>query len=504
MDFEKDKDGPAANLDSQMLKGSAWMIALRWSIRLTGVISTIVLARLLAPDNFGIVAMAMVFVGMLEILNQSGQKSAIIRHENPTRPVYDTSWTMSVIIGLAIGAAIALLAPLTSFYFHEPRAIPVMQCLGLRAAIGGFENIGVVDFRRDIRFDRFFRYNMYPKLISFVVTIGLAFLWRNYWALVAGILTLQVATIVFSYIMHPYRPRFSLAKIAELRSFSGWTLFRTMGTYFNAQIDQIAVGGVFGASIMGRYTVAADVAVSPTEEINGPMVAVLYPVMSTVRNDPVRLRQLYLRTLYWSAIICASASVGVTLVAHDMVILLLGTKWLQAEPLVGYLALSAGMLGLSSGAYTTFDALGKPHLGARMQWVRLIFLAVCIVPVALLARDPQAIALTRLVVTAAFIPTLFFAVGHEIGISPGDYFKLLFRPILAATIMAAVVYPANYFLAPGPFRLAFDVILGSFTFGGALLALWWASGAPESAEKDILSVMRRLFRSRTDHPAARV
>ncbi len=94
--------------------------------------------------------------------------------------------------------------------------VPVMQWLALRAVIGGFENIGTVNFRRDLRFDRFFRYNMYAKLVSFCVTITLAVLWRNYWALVAGIISSQLALNVASYLMHPYRPRFSLAKVGEI------------------------------------------------------------------------------------------------------------------------------------------------------------------------------------------------------------------------------------------------------------------------------------------------
>ncbi len=482
-----------------MLRGSVWMIALRWTIRLTGLISTIILARLLIPADFGIVAMAMVVVGMLELLNQTGQKLAIIRHEEPTREHYDTAWTLSVILGLLIGAAIVLVAPFTSFYFHEPRAVPVMQFLALRAVIGGFENIGTVDFRRDLRFDRFFRYNMYPKLISFFVTITLALIWRNYWALVAGIITSQLALNISSYVMHPYRPRFSLAKIGEIWSFSGWTLFRTIGIYLNAQIDQVAVGGVFGATIMGRYSVAADLASSPLDEVNGPMVAVLYPVMSRVQRDAPRLRALYLRTLYWSAIICASASVGVTMVAHDMVRFVLGEKWLIAEPLVGWLAISAGLLGLSSGAYTTFDALGKPHLGARMQWVRLLFLAVAIIPVALYAQFPRYIAATRMVVTAVFMPTLLFAVGREVGMSWRDYLKALWRPFVAAAIMAVVIYPVNRIVPPSNLRLLFDILLGAASFGSALLSLWWFSGAPDTPERDIVTlVYRHLGRRRGD------
>jgi lipopolysaccharide exporter len=479
-----------------MLLGSVWMIGLRWAIRLTGVVSTIFLARLLTPSDFGVVAMAMIFVGMLELLNQTGQRLAIIRHPEPTRAHYDTAWTLSVMVGLAIAVTIEGLAPVTRFYFHDPRVVPVMQCLAFRAATSGFENIGTVDFRRDLQFNRFFIYNMLPKLISFVVTLAFAVALRNYWALVIGMLSFQAALIVLSYAMHPYRPRFSLARVDEIWSFSFWTLFKFIGNYLNLQVDQIAIGGISGAPAMGRYSVATDVASSPSRELNDPMVAVLYPVMSAVQGDRVRLRDLYIRTLCWSAIICASASVGVTCVAHDMVRVLLGPKWVDVEPLMGWLALSAGVLGLSSGAYTTFDAIGMPHLGARMQWVRLMFLVVAIAPVAWLTHNLQFIAATRLVVTCVFMPNLFFVVGNAIGVSPRDYAGALWRPFAAAAAMGGVILLVNAVLPfEGLFRLLLDVIAGAATYVSVILALWRHSGRPDTPEKDITEFLRsRLTR----------
>ena len=293
-----------------MLAGSIWMIALRWAIRLTGLVSTVILARLLNPSDFEIVAMAMLVVGMLEILNQTGQKLVLIRHASPGREDYDTAWTLSVLVGCAVGVFILALSPVASAYFHESRALPVMQCLAVRSVIAGFENIGVVDFRRDLRFDRFFSYNVYPKLIAFVVTVGLAFALRNYWALVAGILANQITAVAMSYTLHPYRPRFSLVKLREMHSFSGWTLFKQIGFYFNAQIDQAVIGGLLGAASMGRYAVAADLATSASQEINDPMVAVLFPVMATIRHNSEKLRDLYIKVLSWSAVVCASTSVG--------------------------------------------------------------------------------------------------------------------------------------------------------------------------------------------------
>src|SRR3954451_25056865 len=120
--------GPGAD----MLRGSAWMIGLRWAMRLIGVVSTLVLARLLTPDDFGVVAIAMVVVGMFEMLGDTGQGAAIIRHRNPTRDHYDTAWTIYVAVVIALGAGIYMIAPLTNIYFHDERASLVMQCLSIR------------------------------------------------------------------------------------------------------------------------------------------------------------------------------------------------------------------------------------------------------------------------------------------------------------------------------------------------------------------------------------
>jgi O-antigen/teichoic acid export membrane protein len=476
-----------------MFRGSVWMVLLRWGVRLTGLLSTIILARLLIPSDFGIVAMAMFVVSLLELLAQSGQTLAIIRHHNPTRADYDTAWTLSVAVGLVVAILIWVAAPITAAYFHESRVQPVMQWLSVRSLLAGFENIGITDFRRDLKFNLFFLYNISGKVISFVVAIPLAFMWRSYWALVAGIIVAQLARNVMSFIMHPYRPRLSLAKLSEMGSFSAWTLVKVAGGYFNAQADQIVVGGLLGSGAMGGYAVATDLASSPSKEITEPMVAALYPVMARARSDQGALRRLYIKTFGWSAVICASTALGVLMVAHDLVHLVLGNKWLTVEPLMGWLALSGGLLGLSAGAYTTFDALGKPRLGAQMQWVRLVILVVALVPVSLFLRDMSAIAIARFAVTALFIPTLLLAIGREINISASDYLGALWRPALASACMCTILYFANGELVPGDLRLACDVVMGAVSFVVILLFLWRLAGKPQGPERDFQDAVAGLF-----------
>lgn len=477
-----------------MLRGSAWLIGLRWAMRLIGVISTIILARLLSPQDFGIVAVAMILVGLFEMLNLTGQASAIIRHEAPTREHYDTAWTVSVLIGIGIAICILIAAPFTKIYFHEPRSILVMQCLAVRAVLGGLENIGTVDFSRDLRFERFFVYNVCTKILQFALTVTLAIVLRNYWALVWGILVGQLSRTILSYVMSPFRPRLSFARTGEIWSFSIWTFARSVAMYLQTQVDNIVIGGIAGSAVMGRYTVAKDVAASPTQEIINPMVAALFPVMSKCRNDPAELHALYLRMLGWSAIICVSTGVGVTMIADDLVRVVLGPKWIDATPLIGWLALNAGMGALLAGTATLLDVLGKPYIGARIQWSRFIVFTCVIFAVAYTLHSVIAVVQARLLVTTVFIPSIIFAVRRVTGVPARDYFKAMWRPFTAAAVMALAIWTLNEVLPfQGAPRLLLDVAVGAASYIAAVMVLWDLSGRPRAAEQDILALAQRAY-----------
>jgi O-antigen/teichoic acid export membrane protein len=478
-----------------MLRGSMWTLGIRWSIRLTGLVSTVLLARLLTPADYGIVAIAVVIVGAVDVFRLTGERSAIIRHPDPTREHYDSAWTMSVLLGLGLGMIILLLSPISASYFHEPRALAVVQVLAVRTMASGFENIGTLNFQRDLKFHKQFQFNAGATIASFVVTLVAAIVLRNYWALVIGMWTKQIAINVLSYTMEPFRPRFSFTKVREIWSFSIWTLVKGVGMYFNTQIDKIAIGGFAGAALMGRYDVASDLATSPSRELNDPVVTVLFPVMSTVQNDPVKRRTLYLGVLYWSGIICAATSIGVAVVANDMTDLVLGAKWHDVRPLIPWLSLSFGVLGLSSSVYSAFDTLGQPGRSARLQWLRLLCLAIFAFPVAYFSRSLEAVAMTRFFVTLAITPTLFVALGRALDVRLREFVVTLWRPVIAGGLMGAAVLGTNAMLSlVGPPRLAIDIVVGALSFSGVMMFLWQLVGCPDGPEQTVWARLSPAFR----------
>jgi len=170
-----------------MIKGSIWMVAMRWTVQGIGLISTMILARLLTPADFGIVAMGMLVVGLLEIFSSLGVDLALIRNQAAEPGHYNTAWTFRVFQCTFITVLLLIFAPFAADYFGDPRVTIVIQILSLSVFFDGFENIGVVAFRKDLDFSKEFRFGVYKKLLGFVITVPLAFTLKSYWALVAGV-----------------------------------------------------------------------------------------------------------------------------------------------------------------------------------------------------------------------------------------------------------------------------------------------------------------------------
>jgi lipopolysaccharide exporter len=204
------------------------MVLSRILDRSLGFVSMIVLARLLVPADFGLVAMATAVVAILEVIKSFGFDVALIQNSSATRDHYDTAWTCNVILGLLIaGVLLALAVPAARFY-GQPNVTGVMLCLALVASVSGFENVGVVAFRKEMQFNKDFNLFLANRIIAFAVTIPLAFALRNYWALVLGTLVGRTAYVTLTYVAHPFRPRFSLAQRGEFFHFGKWLVTSTV------------------------------------------------------------------------------------------------------------------------------------------------------------------------------------------------------------------------------------------------------------------------------------
>ncbi|MHA1568797.1 MAG: oligosaccharide flippase family protein, partial [Alphaproteobacteria bacterium] len=201
---------------------------MRFGIRVIGLVSTVILARLLVPEDFGLVALATVLAAGLAVFSEFSFDVALIQNQNAQRIDYDTAWTLSIIRNGLIAALLVALADPAAAFFGDSRLEEILYWLALGTFIEGFQNIGIVDFRKNLVFSKDFAFMTSAKLVSFSVTIVLAFFWRDYWALIAGILAGNCARVVLSFILHDFRPVLALKAWRPILSFSKWLLMNNI------------------------------------------------------------------------------------------------------------------------------------------------------------------------------------------------------------------------------------------------------------------------------------
>ena len=268
-----------------MARGAVWMLLLTFVDRSVGLVSTLILARLLVPADFGIVAMAWSFIFIAELLAAFGFDVALIHKQDATRRHFDTAWTMNVSLGAAIVILMMVAARPVSIFYAQPAVFWVICALAWSPLIAGFENIGVVAFRKDLDFRKEFAYQIIRRLVGFAVTVPLAFLLRNYWALVAGTLAARLAGTGASYFVHPYRPRFSLAEFASLFRFSRWLLLNNIVGFLKERSSDFVIGRLNGPAALGVYNVSYEVASMPTTALSAPINRALLPGFARIAGD---------------------------------------------------------------------------------------------------------------------------------------------------------------------------------------------------------------------------
>lgn len=487
------------DLARRVAAGAAWMVALRLVTRLLGVASMLVLARLLTPTDFGLVALATTIAALLDIASDFNFDLAIIRDRRAGRPEYDTAWTLALAKGVLLAVLLAGLAGPLARFFAEPRLAPVLGWLALAAFLQGLGNIGTVDFRRDLEIAREFRFHLYGRLAQLLAGVGFALLWRDWRALVAAILARRVALLVASYTMSAYRPRPSLARLKALVDFSKWVLANNALSFVRERVDALVVGKLAGPGALGLYAIAQEIADLPTSELAQPIARAAYPGYARIADERGRLANAFLEGLGLVLAICLPASVGIALLADPLVQVLLGPAWVAAVPLIEALVLYGLMRTVSTLAGPVYLALGRvriePALLALYLAMLLPLLTLLVLRMGVLGAvwALSACAAVNLVLNLVILTRL-------LGLGPGRMVAVVWRTLVAGALMATGVATVTQLVELPGARLAVGVATGAPLFAASLFGLWWLAGRPAGAERTLLAHARDLL-ARLPRPA---
>ena len=480
--------------------GAGWVLAWRMLTRLLGLGSTLVLVRLLSPEDFGLVALAAAFALALDVCLSIGIEDQIVRARDPTPALYHTAFTMNLLRCALVAGLITLAAGPAAAFFADARLHDVLLALAASAALSGATNIGIADFRRHLSFDKEFQLQLLPRLLGISVTLGVAWGWHSHWALVLGILANRAGIVAMSHLLHPYRPRLSLSAWRELIGISVWAWLISLAAVVRDRADSMVVGRLLGPAPLGVYAVGVEVAVLPTTEMVDPICRACMPgFAATLRSGgDAAAGDAWLRIMALMALLTLPAGTGASLVAGPLVALAFGPAWAEAAPVITILGLACTftLLGNVSGALLNARAALRAILGVTLVAAALrIVLLLALVPALGVTGAALAVGIAVVLEQLALVGCVLRLLRLR-GIA---VLRCIARPVLAAAAMALVLWQAGLgWAAPPPDAagaarmLAGAIPMGVAVYAAALWLLWRGAGAPAGAESDMLRMLGRF------------
>ena len=356
--------------------------ALLWqSGRLVGtklifVVRTLILARLLTPEDFGLVAIAVVGVELMLTLTELGMIPALVQQPDADRHQYDLAWTVGLGRGLVIAAAVFVAAPAVAAFFGEPRAVALLRFMALRPLLDGIASIRVAVLIRELRFRSLTLLHLPEALVNAVVSVGLAHA-IGVWAIVVGALVSKAAYVITSYTVAPYRPRFAFDAGAArpLVQFGRWIFAVGIVSFIGRALLQAAISRRLGTAELGLYVLASRLAFLPSEFATDVVGAVAFPLYVQLRDDPERVSRIFRSLVIGLAALLVPASVVLIALAPSLASDVLGSRWDGTAPLIRVLSL-AGMIGLLGDAIIPmFRGFGRPERQFAVEFVQSVVLA---------------------------------------------------------------------------------------------------------------------------------
>jgi lipopolysaccharide exporter len=495
-----------ASISSRLAKGTAWLSLARLLVNALSIVSTFVLARLLAPADFGLVALGTTLMLVVTEVTELSLAQALVRHAEPTRTHFDTAWTLNALRGLLLGGAFAAAGAPLAQWLGDARLTGIMAALGASIVLGGLANPRRVLLTRALIFWQEFVLNVGQKLAGVLAAVLVAWLTQSYWALVVGILVTQLANLVISYLVLPYLPRPRLAHARELLGFSLWLTAQQFVNSLNWRFDALVVGKLLGTQALGYYSMGSQLAAIPTRETTSPLRQTFFPAFSAMRDEPARLAAAYQRAQAVVTAVALPAGVGAALVADPLIRLLMGETWAPAVFIVQALAAIYAVQTLGGSV----DAVAMARGETRLLFVRSLQMLLVRVPVIvaglLLWGLPGLIAAR--VATGLLATLVNMRLVHRlIGVGLGAQLQVNRRALFSAGAMVAVALAVGHQLphSSTPAQLAWELAaVGTAAVLGYCVATavqWQAAQRPPGPEQELGRLLHKLWAKARPRPA---
>ncbi|WP_418284994.1 lipopolysaccharide biosynthesis protein [Halorubrum sp. DTA46] len=429
---------PTGSVVQRTVKSGIWVSATKAAVRLSQVLMLVVLARLLAPRDFGLMGIALLTLSATRRFTDIGINAALIQDSDTDVDRYlNTTWSLEIARGFLLFGGLFVAAPYIAGFFDEPQATSLIRVLGLIPLLYGVRNPGVVYFEKDLSFHKDFIFKSGGSLAQFVVGVGYAVYSPTVWALVFATVSKTLVKLVLSYVLHGYRPwpAFELDVARKLIDYGKWITGASIVSFIYSEGDDAFVGWFLSATALGFYQYAYRLADLPASEVSGVISKITFPAYSRLQNDIDDLRAALLQTTRLTAFMAFPLSFGIALVAPSFVPAVLGPEWNPMIVAMQILAMYGLFHAITRNFGAVWKALGRPDYIVKTGLLRIVCIAVLIWP----ATARWGIEGTALVVVGVYVfpmlPIDVYLAAQLVEARPAQIYSEYAYPFIAASVM---------------------------------------------------------------------
>lgn len=366
----------------QTIKGVSWMGTLRVFYRVVILIRTVILARILSPFQFGIFGIVTLAISLFEIFTETGINIVLIQEDEDIAPLINTAWVVSILRGLAIFLLMSLFAIPLALFFSSPASAQFLFFAGLIPLVKGFINPAIVSFQKNLEFQKEFNLRLAILVLESLTAIALAFLTRSVVSLIFGLLAGATLEVLLSFVFCRPRPRlyFEREKFNKILGRGKWITLTGIFSCLVDQGDDAIVGRLLGVSSLGLYQMAYKISNLPFTEITDVFSRVTFPIYTKITKDKEEVFKNFKRVLLLTIFFVVPAATIIFLFPEAIIKIVLGEKWLGAAQALRILAIFGLTRAIGGVAGPILFAFKRQDLAAKIEFAKLVFLAIFIVP----------------------------------------------------------------------------------------------------------------------------
>lgn len=434
------------SLKNKAIKGVLWSAVDKLAVRAISFAVSIIIARILSPDDYGIIGMIAIFMALSSMLVDSGFSQALVQKHDRSQTDFSTAFFFNIIVGIGCYIIIFAIAPLVGEFYNSPTLIPILRVLGLTIIINSLCTVQRANLLIKIDFKTTAKINVLSLILSGTVGIWLAYAGFGVWALVFQSITQQTATTIFLWLFGRWRPtaEFSTQALKRLFGFGSKLLVAGSVATVMREVYSVVIGKFYLAAQLGFYTRAVQTTDLVSGTVNEVINSVTFPLLSSMQQERERMIKAYSKMLSMTALIIFPIMTLLAVVASPLVEVLLTEKWMPAVPLLQWLCFARMFTPISSLNMNILNAIGRSDLFMKLDLSKMpltIVMMIITLPISV-----EAVVIGNFIATFICYFINAYLPGKLFGFGVTAQFKIFWKIIIATAVMAILTIGVMYYI----------------------------------------------------------